>query len=138
MENLGGEQGIELIKTDDIESEEADIFKRVDKFEELTKRLDKHRQENLKLRGNDLRYNVYMRKMQKLVRMDLGLDIEAFKDYVNNTKQFAKCNTDWDIFGKDDLSVPPGLLVGGDKNRSTMTTGNVNELEKVKEDALWQ
>ena len=34
---------LELIKTDDIESEEADIFRRVEKFEELTKRFDKHR-----------------------------------------------------------------------------------------------
>jgi hypothetical protein len=54
-----------------------------------------------------------MKKMKKLVRMDLGLDIEAYKDYVNNTKEFAKFNRDWDIFSRDDLSVPPGIFVGG-------------------------
>jgi len=45
MENLGAQQDIELVKTDDIESEEADIFQRVEKFEELNKRFEKHRKE---------------------------------------------------------------------------------------------
>lgn len=36
MDKLGEEgEDIELIKTDDFESEEADIFERVKKFEEL-------------------------------------------------------------------------------------------------------
>jgi hypothetical protein len=52
----------------------------------LLKRIEKHRKENHHLRGNDLRYNIYMRKMNKLTRMDLGLDIEAYKDYINNLK----------------------------------------------------
>jgi len=90
-------QDIELVKTDDIESEEADIFERVKKFEELQKRFDKHRKEKRQLRGNDLRYNVYLRKMNKLTRMDLGLDVEAYKDYVNNLKVFAKFNKDYEI-----------------------------------------
>jgi hypothetical protein len=39
MASLGeGQQDLELIKTDDIESEEADIFQRVEKFNELNKR----------------------------------------------------------------------------------------------------
>ena len=33
------------MKTDDIESEEADIFDRVKKFDELNKRFEKHRKE---------------------------------------------------------------------------------------------
>jgi len=41
------------------------------------------------LRGNDLRYNVYLKKMNKLTRKDLGLDVEAYKDYCNNLKIFA-------------------------------------------------
>lgn len=48
MANLGEgkyQQDIELIKTDDIESEEIDIFERVKKFDELQRRLDKHRNE---------------------------------------------------------------------------------------------
>jgi hypothetical protein len=46
MANLGeGQQDLELIKTDDIESEEADIFQRVEKFNELNKRFEKHRKE---------------------------------------------------------------------------------------------
>lgn len=112
MSKLGEEVDLNMIKTDDLESEEADIFKRVDKFAELKKRFEKHRAENEFLRGNDLRYNVYLKKMQKLVKMDLGLDLEAFKDFVNNTKSFAKYHDEWEIFSKDDLKIPAGVIPG--------------------------
>jgi len=69
------------------------------------KRIEKHRKENAHLRGNDLRYNVYMRKLNKLTRMDLGLDAEAYKDYINNLKQFAHLNNDFEIFARDSLTV---------------------------------
>lgn len=29
------------------------------------------------------------------MRKDLGLDVEAYKDYVNNLKMFAEYNTDY-------------------------------------------
>ena len=48
MANLGEgkyQQDIELVKTDDIESEEADIFERVNKFKELNRRFENHRKE---------------------------------------------------------------------------------------------
>jgi hypothetical protein len=48
--------------------------------------MEKHRKETAHLRGNDLRFNIYMRKLNKLTRNDLGLDVEAYKDYVNNLK----------------------------------------------------
>ena len=88
----GKEQELEKMKTDDMESEEGDIFERVNKFNELQKRLDQHRKEQRMLKGNDLRYNVYLKKMNKLMRMDIGLDVEAYKDYCNNLKVFAKYN----------------------------------------------
>lgn len=114
LDKLGAaEIDLELVKTDDFESEEGDVFQRFEKFQELNKRFEKHRAENLALRGNDLRYNVYLKKMQKMVRMDVGLDVEAYKDYINNTKEFAKVDHDWEIFGKEDLSHPPGIFVGG-------------------------
>lgn len=73
MANLGETEGkamkgLEELKTTDIESEEADIFERKKKFEELTQRLETHRSDNYTMRGNDLRYNIYMRKMTKLSR----------------------------------------------------------------------
>ena len=46
MASLEEVKDFELIKTDDIESEEADIFRRVEKFQELTKRFDKHKENN--------------------------------------------------------------------------------------------
>jgi len=61
MENLGEHGAIPVIeeaKTTEIESEEVDIFERKRKFEEISKRMEKHRKENATLRGNDLRYNV--------------------------------------------------------------------------------
>jgi hypothetical protein len=54
---------IEGIKTTDIESEEADIFERKRKFDHLVKRIEKHRKETIHLKGNDLRFNIYMRKI---------------------------------------------------------------------------
>jgi hypothetical protein len=70
----------------------------------LLKRIEKHRKEKAHLRGNDLRYNVYMRKLNKLTRMDLGLDVEAYKDYINNLKYFAHVNKDFEIFARDSLA----------------------------------
>ena len=109
MQNIGENAGaiptMEEVKTEEIESEEVDIFERKTKFDELLRRMDKHRKENAHLRGNDLRYNIYMKKMQKLTRKDLGLDVEAYKDYINNLKQFATLNSDFEVFAKDSLKV---------------------------------
>ena len=41
------------------------------------------------LKGNDLRSNVYLKKMEKMSRMDLGLDVIGYKDYMHNLSQFA-------------------------------------------------
>jgi hypothetical protein len=35
--------------------------------------------------------------MNKLTRMDLGLDMEAYKDYINNLRQFAHINKDFEL-----------------------------------------
>ena len=109
MANIGEgkyQEDLEVIKTDDIASEEVDIFERVKKFEELQKRFDKHRDETRNLRGNDLRYNIYIKKMQKLIRMDIGLDVEMYKDYVNNLKIFAQYNKDYEVLADDNMSLP--------------------------------
>ena len=42
-----------------------------------------------------------MKKMEKLTRMDHCLDLEGYKDYVNNLKEFAKFNKDWEILAQD-------------------------------------
>jgi len=63
------------------------------------------------LKGNDLRYNVYLRKIQKLTRKELGLDVEAFKNYVHNLKEFAKFNVDQEILDRDDLETPVETLL---------------------------
>ena len=55
---------LESDDTDGYESDEADVFERKRKFEKLLKKFNKHRQETaLTLKGNDLRYNVYLRKL---------------------------------------------------------------------------
>jgi hypothetical protein len=53
----------------------------------LLKKFQDHRKEKgLLLKGNDLRSNIYLRKMQKMARGELGLDILGYKDYINNLK----------------------------------------------------
>ena len=59
----------------------------------------------LVLRGNDLRYNVYLKKLNKYARKDLGLDIAGYKDYVNNLKEFASVNDDLGIFAIDNFNA---------------------------------
>lgn len=61
------------------------------------------------MRGNELRYNIYLKKMNKLCRMDLGLDVEGYKDYVNNLKIFAKQNEDCQILAMDNINSFKGL-----------------------------
>jgi len=73
-----------------------------------------------------------------MVRMDVGLDVEAYKDYVNNTKEFAKVNYDWEIFGKEDLSHPAGIFVGGKQaNRYASVVNDEDQIEKRTIDAQW-
>lgn len=91
--------------TDDIESEEGDVFARKAKFEQLHKRFQKHQKEKgLLLRGNDLRSNIWVKKMEKLARDDLGLDIAGYKDYVQNLKEFAHVNSDLSILAAESLN----------------------------------
>lgn len=87
LANLGSAYvPLDGLRTTDIETDEPDVFERKRKFEELVKRMEDHRKEHMRLRGNDLRFNIYLRKMNKLARTDLGLDVEAYKDYINNLK----------------------------------------------------
>jgi hypothetical protein len=134
MANIGEgkyQDDLEVIKTDDIASEEVDIFERVKKFEELQKRFDKHRDETRSLRGNDLRYNIYIKKMQKLIRMDIGLDVEMYKDYVNNLKIFAQYNKDYEVLADDNMSLPSSAQ---HKGKLLTSKGQINEeyLERIR------
>ena len=50
--------------TEDIDSDDPDIFERKRKFEKVLKKFNKHRDEKMMaLKGNDLRYNVYLKKL---------------------------------------------------------------------------
>lgn len=91
--------------TDGQESDEPDIFERKDKFEKLLRKFEDHRrQKGLQLRGNDLRSNIWLKKMQKLARGGLGLDLLGQKDYINNLKEFASSNSDDAFFALQSLT----------------------------------
>lgn len=57
------------------------------------------------LRGNDLRSNIYLKKMNKLAMGDMGLDVIGYKDYTNNLKMFADLNTDLSILARDNFNL---------------------------------
>ncbi len=82
------------------------------KFEELSKRLENHRKENMFLKGNDLRHNVYLKKMNKLMRMDMGLDVEAYKDFLNNMKFLEKYEQDTQFWLGNDYDPVSDANVG--------------------------
>ena len=46
---------------------------------------------------------MYIKKMKKLTRKDLGLDMEAFKDYYNNLQIFAKYSDDYKILADNKI-----------------------------------
>ena len=92
------------------------------------RRFDKHRKEYAHLRGNDLRYNIYMKKLQKLTRMDLGLDVEAYKDYINNLKQFAHLNNDFEIYARESLKIG----THDPAYRAIVRTPGSNEVDEFK------
>lgn len=88
---------IEVAQTSDIDSDDGDVFERNIKFDELRKRFEKHREYSLDaMRGNDYRFNIYLRKMEKLSKSKYGgLDVESYKDYLNNLMQFRKIRADY-------------------------------------------
>jgi len=87
------------------QSDEPDIYERKEKFEKLLKKFEEHRkQKGLLLRGNDLRSNIWLKKMEKLARGGLGLDLLGQKDYINNLKEFAGSNSDVDFFSQQILA----------------------------------
>lgn len=72
--------------TDQINSDEGEFFARKNNFEIVSKKLDIYMKEKFHLfRGKDLKYNNYVRKIQKL-SMKQSLDIEGYKDYIDNLK----------------------------------------------------
>ena len=112
--------------TDDIDSDDPDIFERTKKFEKVLKKFNKHKEEKLlTLRGNDLRYNVYLKKLGKLSRKDLGLDVAAYKDYVNNLKEFAHINKDLNIFAAESLAIDTQV-----SDRSITHVSSVNSISQ--------
>lgn len=143
-QNLGAAQAdyaipdLDGVKTTDIESEEGDIFERKRKFDQLVARIERHRRQKAHLRGNDLRHNIYMRKLEKLTRQDLGLDIEAYRDYVNNLKAFAHINQDFELYAKDNLKIDDRefrvILQQGPENETKEEQQlRITRLIKVKE-----
>lgn len=55
------------------------------------------------MKGNDLRSNIWLKKMEKLARGDLGLDLLGYKDYINNLKEFANVNSDAAFFAQENM-----------------------------------
>lgn len=67
------------MKTEEINSEEDDVFKRKLYFDEISKRLKAHRQKTPYYKGTDLRFNIYLKKLGKMVTSNLGISTEAYK-----------------------------------------------------------
>jgi hypothetical protein len=75
--------------TDGINSDEEEFFSRKKNFDIISKKLDIYMTEKFHLfKGNDLKYNNYVRKIQKL-SMKQSLDLEGYKDYIENLKNIS-------------------------------------------------
>lgn len=84
-------QNIKELQTTDIESEEKDVFERKKNFDEIQWRFNLHQEHSLfNTKGNDFRYNVYLRKMKKLAMSWYGgIDLEGYTEYLNNLVKIA-------------------------------------------------
>lgn len=100
--------------------------------------MEQHRAETMRLRGNDLRFNIYLRKLNKLARKDLGIDVEAYKDYINNLKQFAHVNTDMQLYAADKLiDKKQKVFIKIDYNKPEGLNEQESELYKSRLDAAF-
>jgi hypothetical protein len=79
------------------------------------------------LKNNDLRSNIYLKKMEKMARMDLGLDLIGYKDYINNLATFSQYNSDLTVLANDNLF---GKLASGNTTRTMIEL----EAEKLTKD----
>jgi hypothetical protein len=77
------------MNTDDINSDEGEFFDRKRNFEIISRKLDKYMKDKFHLfKGNDLKYNNYVRKIEKL-SMKESLDVEGYRDYLKNLKNLS-------------------------------------------------
>jgi hypothetical protein len=80
--------------TDKINSDDMDFYNRKRNFELITKKLNKYYDQKYNLfRGNDLRYNNYVRKIQKLSKHE-SLDYEGYKDFYENYRKLNESKSE--------------------------------------------
>lgn len=78
------------MNTDDINSDDFDFYSRKRNFDIISKKINKYLDTKFQLyRGNDLRYNNYLRKLEKLSKHE-NLDYEGFKDYLKGIKELSE------------------------------------------------
>jgi small subunit ribosomal protein S16 len=78
------------MNTDDINSDDFDFYSRKRNFDLISKKMNKYLDTKFQLyRGNDLRYNNYLRKLEKLSKHE-NLDYEGFKDYLKGIKELSQ------------------------------------------------
>ena len=136
---------IEKVQTTDIDSDDPDVIERSIKFEELKRRFANHRQYSLDvMNANDFKFNNYLRKMDKLSNKKYGgIDIEGYRDYLNNLMEINKIKAD--IIDERDKMLGDTLEIdysGKEGNASSPPTGramsdfyNINSLATVREKA---
>lgn len=75
------------MNTDDINSDDFDFYSRKRNFDIISNKLKIYLDTKFEMyRGNDLRYNNYLRKLEKLSKQE-SLDYEGFKDYLKGVKE---------------------------------------------------
>lgn len=83
-----------------------------------------------------MRYNVYLTKMKKLARMELGLDVEGYKDFQNNLEDFAKYEHDTDVLKEDAMAADPTAGLGA--SDATIPGKGVNDFTATHEERLME
>lgn len=146
-----GSYDIDKMQTTDIDTDEEDVIERNIKFQEIKRRFDNHKDYSIDvMKGNDFKFNNYLRKMNKLSKSRYGgLDIEGYRDYLNNLMEFKKIDDKFilekdphlndsmkiDYSGKDTSDTKAGKALNNYYNFEELSTvkDKVERLQKMKE-----
>jgi hypothetical protein len=79
--------------TDKIDSDDMNFYSRKRNFDVLSRKLNKYYDTKFDLfRGNDLRYNNYIRKLTKLAKFE-SLDEKGYQDYLKGVQELQESKT---------------------------------------------
>ena len=78
---------------------------------------------------------MYLRKLQKLAKRDIGLDLHSYKEYLNNLAVFRRLNANFDVELKKEEEAVAEVRVGAGE-KAIVETGPHSNLDRIRQNVL--